>query len=169
RELGIQSAAEDVVTAKSQLFPQVDAFYGIQNVKPSVGAETSERIYGIGLRWNIFAGFSDYNQISQARALKMAKEAELEFEKRKLELEFKESKEKLSLMQEKLPILEGSLEAARERAKTVNEQYKAGLRSYLDWEQSQSKLIRSEEDLLEGKNSLLLAIADYEKQQGLGL
>lgn len=169
RELSVQSAAEDVIAARSELFPKIDAFYGYQQFKFETGPETGEKIYGVGLTWNLFDGFSNMHQVSQAKAVKMAKEADLEFEKRKLEIDLKESQDQLTLLQNKLPILESALEAAKERSKTVNEQYKAGLRSYLDWEQSQSKLIRSEEDLLEGKKSLLLSIAAFEKQQGLGL
>lgn len=169
RELQVESAAQDVVTARSQFFPQIEAFYAYENLVPTPGTEKTQESYGLGLKWNLFDGFSNFYEVSKAKAYKMALEADLEFDRRKVETDLKEAQSRVEMLQERMPIFEDALNAARERQQTVNEQYKAGLRSYLDWEQSQGKLIRSEEDLLLGTEDLLSAIADYERKQGLGL
>ena len=51
-----------------------------------------------------------------------------------------------------LKVAEQKLEAARQRFMTTEQEYTAGLNSFLDWEQAQMQLIQSERGMLAAKH-----------------
>lgn len=133
-----------------------------QNVDPDL----DDRTLSLTLTIPVFTGLSTYHGLEKAR---MDKEAAL-YSKRAVQIQVKTNLEgqlqNFKAKLAKLPASRSVLRAARERKKIVTKQYRSGLKSFLEWEQAESKLIEAEQDEITILSEALLAKASLENALG---
>jgi outer membrane protein len=66
----------------------------------------------------------------------------------------------------RIAVSEQELTAAEQRAVVVQEEYSAGLKQFLDYDQAQSLLTSAEKDILQAQFDATTALAVYERAQG---
>ncbi len=169
----INQSEQDIRLARAGFYPSLDLSLSRSHSEnapdPGITAKTNSNTFAITASWNIFNGASDYFNVQQANLNSEAAElANTSLERRlTADLRTKSASFQLSLAQ--LPVTRSVREAAEERERTVSEQYRSGLKTYLDWEQAESQLLDSEQKELKALGDSLTAFADYEQALGLTL
>jgi outer membrane protein TolC len=167
----IAAAEHNVTFTQSQFYPQVKAYYKLSETKTGSGSsdKVENRQVGVGLEWKIFDGFQDFHNVQVAKAERLIEETQLRNVAQNLKLSYTKAAEDYTSAWQLLPILGRSVEAAQGRLMTVYEQYKAGLRSYIEWEQAESRATESQKSLIRGREQALISQALLEKEVGLTL
>jgi outer membrane protein TolC len=62
--------------------------------------------------------------------------------------------------------IQGLIAAAKERTLVIFEEYKAGLRQFAEWEESESQLLSAERDLLSEQMNLARLSTEWDRLQG---
>jgi outer membrane protein TolC len=168
-ETSIQSLGQDTRLARSEFYPQISAYYRLSKTLPETSADVNNREVGVTLQWNIFDGFSSLNRTRRARALESSLSIKRDYIRRQIVVKMQQNFLDFDLARRQVPVALRTLQAARDRVATVTEQYKVGLRSYLEWEQAQTKLTAAEKDYLATQGKALDALAEAEFAQGLTL
>ncbi len=165
----LKQAEHSVTYFESNFYPQLNLFYRYTNTQPDPGDIIKNHEVGILLTWQLFDGLSTYYKSREARAKFVALDLEKPYKKMVLDENIKESLTNYNLALEQVPLWKKILRASELRLKTVTEQYKAGLRSYLEWEQAQEKLNQGEEKYLLAQEQALKSLAELEKLAGITL
>ena len=130
------------------------------------GDETKTLSGSLNLSWNIFSGLQTSNAVKEARAdliitkrtLKKIKRARLDNLERAYRLHSKaRNRTTFTLLKFK---------AARERAMVVQQEYSAGLQSYLSWESSQNNWTQKEIVHLQALRDTWTTLAQLEEAVG---
>lgn len=161
-------AARGVTTARSALLPSVDLTYTDYRERNREGADfrRKEHRYALTAQWNIFNGLSDFYKLQQANLNAEAADLKRQDDSRRVTTEVRTGATNFETAQAALPVARAQREAAEERVKTVRTQYRTGLKTYIDWEQSESQLIEAEEAEVTAIRTALFALADAEKAAG---
>lgn len=124
------------------------------------------RGFSFQVSWDIFQGFRRREQAGQASAA--VTRARARRSKRELELE-KEVRELVSEIRrraERLEILRGDAELARQRLDLVREQYRLGTTGYVELQQAIRQVTGAERDLLRERYDYLIAWSELEQRVG---
>jgi outer membrane protein len=157
-----------VTTARSALLPSLELTYNDFRERNREGAEVRRREYRFGLNatWNVFNGFTDFYRVQQANLNYEAADLQRLDDSRRVLTEIRTGATNFETAKAALPVARAQREAAEERVKTVRTQYRTGLKTYIDWEQSESQLIEAEEAEVTAIRTALFALADAEKAAG---
>lgn len=170
REARVEAANATVKLARSDFFPRLSAAYSYKKQKndPSPNRVSVQTI-GLFVEFPIFDGFSTKRNVESAAADRAAAELDAKNTVRELDAQFRALDREYRTRLKAVPVAEKAHSAARNRARVISEQYKLGLKRFLDWEQAQAKLIEAERDEIAVKLSALLARAELERAYGLKL
>jgi outer membrane protein TolC len=110
-------------------------------------------LVSVGLRWNLFNGFSDKARIEEAKSLVRRSEAERERTASTIRLQVRRAFADLRAAEQRIEVAKASVEEAEESLRIVQNRYAAGMSNVTD-------LLRNETAVLEARTRYLAAIHD---------
>jgi outer membrane protein TolC len=110
-------------------------------------------LVSVGLRWNLFNGFSDRARIDEAKSLLRRSEAEEERTVSTIRLQVRRAFADLRAAEQRIEVAKASVEEAAESLRIVQNRYAAGMSNITD-------LLRNETAALEARTRYLAAIHD---------
>lgn len=147
REL-VKEAHRDLSIQGAAYLPQIQANFQSGKIHPQGEETINDRQWSLSVTVPIFEGLNTWNRRSQARAFKIAREHEY---KNSLNFLVKNLEKAQSLLKANKTVLRAKsaeVKAAQIWSRTVEKQYRLGVRKYYEWDQAQTKLISSERDYL---------------------
>jgi outer membrane protein TolC len=171
----LESASEEsVTTARSALYPNLQAFGGYEwdgfsYVNSVAGASTNANGWLLGLQstWSIFDGRATDGRVRQAKS--QLEQARLSKASEELEIDV-EVHQTLSSLQEAAELVTASrqtIEQAEEALRLADAKFHAGSATQLDVLTSQVSLTQSRTDQLTANYNYLVAVANVRKAIGL--
>ncbi len=153
-KLATSLAENQVATARSSLLPQVGAHASFeadrQRFYDRGGANW---LVSIGLRWNLFNGFSDKARIEESKYALRQSEAEQEHAGSAIRLQVRRAYADLHAAAQRIEVAKASVAEAEESLRITQNRYETGLSSVTD-------LLRTETAVLEARTRHLAAIHD---------
>ena len=153
-KLSTSLAENQAATAHSNLLPQVSAHAALeadrQNFYDKGGANW---LVSIGLRWNLFNGFSDKARIEEAKSALRQSEADQERMSSAIRLQVRRAYADLRAANQRIEVAKASVAEAEESLRITQNRYETGLNSVTD-------LLRTETAVLEARTRHLAAIHD---------
>lgn len=123
----------------------------------------------LGLSMPIFEGGRINRNIAVARAQLAQRSYELEQSKLDIKADVQRNYQTFFVNRQQLEISKLDVEASKDRAKVVANQYRSGVASFLDWERSQDGWVNAEIGLLSSIRNYQISRAKLEESMGLGL
>jgi outer membrane protein TolC len=152
--LATSLAENQVATARSSLLPQVGVHASFeadrQRFYDRGGANW---LVSIGLRWNLFNGFSDKARIEESRSALRRSEAEQERAGSAIRLQVRRAYADLRAADQRIEVARASVTEAEESLRITQNRYETGLSNVTD-------LLRTETAVLEARTRHLAAIHD---------
>jgi len=152
--LATSLAENQVATARSSLLPQVGVHASFeadrQRFYDRGGANW---LVSIGLRWNLFNGFSDKARIEESRSALRRSEAEQERAGSAIRLQVRRAYADLRAADQRIEVAKASVAEAEESLRITQNRYETGLSNVTD-------LLRTETAVLEARTRHLAAIHD---------
>ncbi len=153
-KLATSLAESRAATARSTLLPQVGVHATFeadrQRFYDSGGANW---LVSIGVRWNLFNGFSDKARIEETRFALSRSEAEQERSGSAIRLQVRRAYAGLRAADQRIEVAQASVAAAEESLRITQNRYEAGMSNVTD-------LLRTETAVLEARTRRLSAIHD---------
>jgi outer membrane protein len=147
-------AENRVATARSALLPQVVAHAAFeadrQRFYDRGGANW---LVSIGMKWNLFNGFSDKWKIEEARLAVQRSQAEQEHTDSTIRLQVRRMYADLRAAQQRIEVTRASIAQSEESLRITKNRYDAGFGNVTD-------LLRTESAVLEARTRQLMAIHD---------
>jgi outer membrane protein len=153
-KLAVSLAENQVANARSNMLPQVvlrGAFEADRQRFYDKGG--ANWLVSVGLRWNLFNGFSDKARIEETRSLLRRSEAEEERAGSTIRLQVRRAFADLHAAEQRIEVAKASVEEAEESLRIVQNRYAAGMSNVTD-------LLRNETAALEARTRYLAAIHD---------
>lgn len=153
-KLALNLAANDAATAHSSLLPQVGLHAAFeadrQRFYDRGGANW---LVSIGLRWNLFNGFSDKANIEESNFTMRQREAEKERTGSAIRLQIRRVYADLHAASQRIEVAKAAVAEAEESLRITQNRYETGLSNITD-------LLRTETAVLEARTRYLAAIHD---------
>jgi outer membrane protein TolC len=153
-KLAINLAENQAATARSNLMPQVDVHAAFeadrQNFYDKGGANW---LVSIGLRWNLFNGFSDKARIEESKSALRRSEADQAHANSAIQLQVRRAYADLRAAAQRIEVTDAAVAEAEESLRITQNRYEAGLSNVTD-------LLRTETAVLEARTRRLAAIHD---------
>ena len=147
-------AENQAATAHSNLLPQVGVHAAFeadrQRFYDRGGANW---LVSIGLRWNLFNGFSDRARIEESKSALRQSQAEQEREGSAIRLQVRRAYANLRAAAQRIDVAKASVAEAEESLRITKNRYETGLSNVTD-------LLRTETTVLEARSRHLAAIHD---------
>jgi outer membrane protein TolC len=160
----------ETTIARASFWPSLDLSYTRTEslTKPETSAHTrvDTNSWLVSAQWNIFNGLSDFHKVQEANLIREAAELSRESLRRQLLADLRVRATAYRQAVERLPLLRALKAAADERVRTLSAQYRAGLKSYLEWEQAENQLLDAELAEVTARRDALNALADLERSLG---
>ncbi len=153
-KLATSLADNQAATARSILLPQVGvhaAFEGDRQRFYSRGG--TNWLVSIGLRWNLFNGFSDKARIEESQFALQRSRAEQDRASSTIRLQVRRTYADLRAAQQRIEVAKASVAEAEESLRITQNRYEAGITNVTD-------LLRTETAVLEARTRHLAAIHD---------
>ncbi len=119
------------------------------------------------LRWNLFTGFANKAQAQQAEIGVMQAEVNKELTRGQIELEFMQARSDFLFALESYRNSQKSLRLSEKIRDRTRIKYVEGLSSSLDLSQTETQLVRSQQDYIQSLQTLINAKEDLEKALGI--
>ena len=153
-KLATSLAENQAATARSSLLPQVGVHAAFeadrQRFYDKGGANW---LVSIGLRWNLFNGFSDKARIEESKFALRQSEAEQEHAGSAIRLQVRRAYADLHAAAQRIEVAKASVAEAAESLRITQNRYETGLSNVTD-------LLRTETEVLEARTRHLAAIHD---------
>lgn len=153
-KLSASLAENQAAAAHNNLLPQVSAHAAFeadrQNFYDKGGANW---LVSIGLRWNLFNGFSDKARIEEAKSALRQTEAEQERMSSAIRLQVRRAYADLRAADQRIEVAQASVAEAEESLRITQNRYETGLSSVTD-------LLRTETAVLEARTRRVAAVHD---------
>ncbi len=162
-----KNAATFIVGAdKADLWPLVSLNGGAGKSDREWPPSTTSTDVGLSLSWSIFQGGAKRAQLDRARSQVLDLQAQEQSLKDALSLTLEQDWADLEDAREQVQVQKLFLEAAEERAKIAEGQYKVGLITFDNWTIIQDDLVSSKKTFLNTQANALLAEANWVAAQG---
>jgi outer membrane protein TolC len=153
-KLATSLAENQAATARSSLLPQVGAHAAFEADRQRFYDRGGVNwLVSIGLRWNLFNGFSDKARIEESRFELSRSEAEQERAGSAIRLQVRRAYADLRAANQRIEVARASVAEAEESLRITQNRYEAGMSNVTD-------LLRTETALLEARTRHLSAIHD---------
>ena len=140
--------------ARKNLLPQVVAHGGFEADRQRFYDKGGTNwMVSIGLRWNLFNGFSDKARIEETKSLVRRSEADQERAGSAIRLQVRRAWADLRAAEQRIEVAKASVEEAEESLRITQNRYQAGMSTVTD-------LLRTETAVLEARTRYLTAIHD---------
>lgn len=168
-----QEALQDIRIARAAYFPTLDLSFNRSYLDAQTDSQPTQNSnvssLSINAAWSIFNGAADYYAVQQANLNHEAAELNTASTERRLVSSLRTKDASYQTALALLPVDRAAREAAEERERVVSEQYRAGIKAYIDWEQAETQLLNAEQDEIRALSDALTAYADLELALGLTL
>jgi len=167
------AAAESVTTARSALYPSLQAFGSYEwadfsFANPAFGSVNSNGwLFGLQSTWSIFDGRATYGKVRQAKS--QLEQARIAVSSEELEIDV-EVRQAISSLQEAAELVTASkqtIDQAAEALRLAEAKFHAGSATQLDVLTSQVSLTQAKTDQLTANYNYLVALANVRKAIGL--
>jgi outer membrane protein len=152
--LATSLAENQTATAHNSLLPQVGIHAAFeadrQRFYDRAGANW---LISIGLRWNLFNGFSDKARIEESKSALQQSKAEQEHANSAIRLQVRRAFAELGAAEQRIEVTKASIAEAEESLRITQNRYETGLNNVTD-------LLRTETAVLEARTRYLAAIHD---------
>ena len=153
-KLAINLAENQAATARSNLLPQVGvhaAFEADRQIAYDKGG--ANWLVSIGLRWNLFNGFSDKARIKESNFALRRSEADQAHATSAIQLQVRRAYADLRAAAQRIEVTDAAVAEAEESLRITQNRYETGLSNVTD-------LLRTETAVLEARTRRLAAIHD---------
>ena len=131
-DVRVQLADNGRRTARAALLPSVGVQAGWEFNGATLGAQQSSWVVGAELRVNVFRGFADTAQISEARHAHARATAERERVERRIEVDVRGALAQLAAARAREEAGRAALSQARESQRIIRDRYEGGLATVTD-------------------------------------
>jgi outer membrane protein TolC len=153
-KLATSLAENQAATARSSLLPQVGAHAAFEADRQRFYARGGANwLVSIGLRWNLFNGFSDKARIEASRFALRRSEAEQQRAGSAIRLQVRRAFADLRAADQRIEVARASVAEAEESLRITKNRYETGLSNVTD-------LLRTETAVLEARTRHLASIHD---------
>ncbi|HET9803465.1 MAG TPA: TolC family protein, partial [Candidatus Acidoferrum sp.] len=153
-KLATRLAENEEAVAHNNFLPRVGAHAAFEADRQRFyGRGGSNWLVSIGLRWNLFNGFSDKAHIEESRFALQRSRAEQEHADSAIRLQVRRMYADLRGAQQRIEVTKASVDEAEESLRITQNRYEAGLGNVTD-------LLRTETAVLEARTRHLAAIHD---------
>jgi outer membrane protein len=153
-KLAISLAENQTATAHNNLLPQVSAHAAFEADRQRFYDRGGDNwLISIGVRWNLFNGFSDKARIAESKSALRQSEAEQEHASSAIRLQVRRAFADLRASQQRIDVTKASVTEAEESLRITQNRYETGLNNVTD-------LLRTETALFEARTRQLAAIHD---------
>ena len=153
-KLATSLAENQVALARSSLFPQVSARAVFEADRQRFYAQGGENwLVSIGLRWNLFNGFSDRAHTEETKYALERSRAEQDRAGSTIRLQVRRMYADLQAAQQRIQVTQASVREAEESLRITQNRYEAGFGNVTD-------LLRTETALLDARTRHVAAIHD---------
>jgi outer membrane protein len=153
-KLAASLAENQAATARSSLLPQVGVHAAFEADRQSLYDRGGANwLVSIGLRWNLFNGFSDKARIEESKFALRQSEAEQEHAGSAIRLQVRRAYADLRAAAQRIEIAKASVAEAEESLRITQNRYESGMSNVTD-------LLRTETAVLEARTRRLAAIHD---------
>jgi len=153
-KLATSLAGNQAAAAHSNLLPQVNVHAAFEADRQSFYDKGGANwLVSIGLRWNLFNGFSDKARIEESRFALRRSEAEQERASSAIRLQVRRAYADLSAAEQRIEVAKASVAEAEESLRITQNRYASGMSNVTD-------LLRTETAVLEARTRHLTAIHD---------
>jgi outer membrane protein TolC len=169
-----QAADQAVVTARSNYYPDVQAFgayewAGFGYTAPGLGNISSNGwLFGLQSNWSIFDGRATAGKVRQARSLLEQARLSKAAEELEVDVEVHQAVSSLQEAQELVNASKQTIDQAAEALRLADAKLHAGSATQLDVLTSQVALTQARTDQLTANYNYLVALANVRKAIGLG-
>jgi len=185
---------EEQVSEKWKENPKyLTQFYRVQESEAGIGVSKADRYPTLAFQGDFFAASVEENDlfpfwttnlflsvpvfeagrinrnISIAKQLWTQRKFELQQSEQEIKADLKTHYLNYYVSKQQVEISRLSVEAAKDRAKVVSNQYRSGLANFLEWESSQDVWVNSEIELLNSIRTYQLSRAKLEESMGVEL
>ncbi|KHD87943.1 MAG: FusA/NodT family protein [Bdellovibrio sp. ArHS] len=165
----LKSADANLQGARSKFYPTLNLQGSVGRTGEDFFPDNNQWSAGATLSWSLFNGGTDYFTQKSSFAQKMVAEHNL----RNLYLEtitqLRETYAAFVEAVEEVKVSAAFSEAASTRAEIARSKYNNGLSSFDDWDVIENDLINRQKDLTTKKRARVVAEANWEKTQGVGV
>ena len=153
-KLAITLAENQAATAHSNLLPQVDLHTAFEADRQRFYDRGGDNwLVSIGLRWNLFNGFSDKARIAESTAALHRSQAEQQRADSRIQLQVRRAWADLRAAQQRIDVAVASVAEAEESLRITQDRYESGLNNVTD-------LLRTENAVLDARTRRFAAIHD---------
>jgi outer membrane protein TolC len=153
-KLAISLAETQVATARSALLPQVTLHGAFESDRQRFVTRAGDNwLISIGLRWNLFNGFSDKARIEESKFAVDRSVAEEARAGSAIRLQVRRAYADLNAATQRIEVAKASVTEAEESLRITQNRYQAGISNITD-------LLRTETAVLEARTRYLAAIRD---------
>jgi len=153
-KLATSLADMQAATVRSSLLPQVSLHGGFEADRQRfVNREGDNWLVSIGLRWNLFNGFSDKRRIEESAFAQQRSSAEAIRTDSAIRLQVHRAYADLHAATQRIEVAQASVAEAEESLRITQNRYEAGISNVTD-------LLRTETTLLEARTRHLAAVRD---------
>lgn len=170
RKAGAEAEVADRArtTARASFLPSLDLVYSRTTERPLINdrVRANSNAVALNANWNIFNGLTDFYKVQQANLRQEAAELDRVGTNRRVLTEIRTAFLNFDTSRASVPSLRALREAAEERVRTVSAQYRAGLKTYLEWDEAQRSLTEAQENEVNAIHDALLSLAEAERAAG---
>lgn len=153
-KLATSLAENQAATARGSLLPQVSAHAAFEADRQRFYDRGGDSwLISIGVRWNLFNGFSDKARIEESKSAVRQSEAEQERASSAIRLQVRRAYADLRAAAQRIAVAKASVAEAEEGLRITQNRYETGLSTVTD-------LLRTETALFEARTRHLAAIRD---------
>ena len=153
-KLAINLAENQAATARSNLMPQVGVHAAFEADRQTFYDKGGANwLVSIGLRWNLFNGFSDKARIEESKSALRRSEADQAHANSAIQLQVRRAYADLRAAAQRIEVTDAAVAEAEESLRITQNRYEAGFSTVTD-------LLRTETALLEARTRRLAAIHD---------
>ena len=153
-KLAISLAENQQATAHSNLLPQVAAHAVFEADRQDFyNRGGANWLVSIGVRWNLFNGFSDKAHMEESKYARRRSEAEQEHADSAIRLQVRRAYADLRAAEQRIEVTKASVTEAEESLRITQNRYETGLNTVTD-------LLRTETAVLDARTRQLAAIHD---------
>ena len=167
------AAEQSVKTARSNFYPNVQAFGGYQwdsftFADPAYGTEGANGwLFGLQSTWSIFDGRATDGRVRQAKSMLEQARLSTASEELEIDVEVRQAMSSLQAAQELLTASKQTIEEAEEDLRLADAKFHAGSATQLDVLTSQVSLTQAKTDQLTANYNYLVALANIRKAIGM--
>lgn len=153
-KLAINLAENQAAAARSNLMPQVGVHAAFEADRQTFYDKGGANwLVSIGLRWNLFNGFSDKARIEESKSAVRRSEADQAHANSAIQLQVRRAYADLRAAAQRIEVTDAAVAEAEESLRITQNRYEAGFSTVTD-------LLRTETALLEARTRRLAAIHD---------